>query len=203
MQKQHTTSVKNGKMQKNKTSRTSLASASNYHKLLLKALGGVTVQTILSSFFFLTSAQAASFVTTLETTDDGRVTLEFEANDSNKDGIISEGELSGEIGAKILSEGVVETMFLESNEYELFHFDISENELQWAFGYSYSSYELIQIDDYSIYLNIQSSSDDFLEERLWEREIVEERASTPEASLTLGFITLGGLMLGSKRKTKG
>ncbi|MGK7922664.1 MAG: PEP-CTERM sorting domain-containing protein [Trichodesmium sp.] len=33
--------------------------------------------------------------------------------------------------------------------------------------------------------------------------VVEVSASTPEPSLIFGFITLGGLMLGSKRKIKG
>ncbi|NES67273.1 MAG: PEP-CTERM sorting domain-containing protein [Okeania sp. SIO2D1] len=39
---------------------------------------------------------------------------------------------------------------------------------------------------------------------VWEEaaEAVEVSASTPEPNLILGFITLGGLMLGSKRKTK-
>ncbi len=44
------------------------------------------------------------------------------------------------------------------------------------------------------------------EHRLWAVVVeaeVGEMATTPEPSLIFGFITLGGLMLGSKRKTKG
>ena len=41
----------------------------------------------------------------------------------------------------------------------------------------------------------------YFEEQFEEQEV--DVASTPEPSLIFGFITLSGLMLGSKRKTKG
>ncbi|NES02349.1 MAG: hypothetical protein F6K22_05555 [Okeania sp. SIO2F4] len=68
--------------------------SSRFCKHFLKALGGATVSMLSLLSLCLTSAQAASFVTTFET-DKGDVTLEWSGSDSSGDGTIDFSELSG------------------------------------------------------------------------------------------------------------
>ncbi len=67
---------------------------------LLKALGSATVSTVSLLSLCLTSAQAASFVTTFETSQ-GDVTLEWSGSDSSGDGTIDGSELSGPVSVNL------------------------------------------------------------------------------------------------------
>ena len=69
--------------------RTNQSSFSRSLKHILKALGGATVSIGATFSLFLTSAQAASFVTTFTTTVVD-VTLEWSGKDENDDDLIDD-----------------------------------------------------------------------------------------------------------------
>ncbi|MEM1168504.1 MAG: PEP-CTERM sorting domain-containing protein [Cyanobacteria bacterium P01_H01_bin.35] len=189
-------------------------------KHFLSALGGATVSTL--SILSSTSAQAASFVTTFDTVN-GNVTLEWSGEDANNDGEINSRELSGSMTVEF--NGVrYELGSVADFETRNFSF-IGVNELPSS-QISFIEVGFSGGDVDSFYLEVDSSV------RLFQNQIVDTESgvelepifrarfnpdgsqttrlvggpttavTTPEPSLTLGFITLGGLMLGSKRKRK-
>ncbi len=199
----------------NKNFQNLKSKSSRFCKHFLKALGGATVSTLSLLSLCLTSAQAASFVTTFET-NQGDMTLEWSGSDSNVDGTIDLSELSGPVSVgwngNKLDLGSPESWWESSFSYDTSTKEIDLDTLEMGSEFTRITYDL------SFYKTGENSSRFFLEGDFGlfyimydgtrqETEEVEMSGgdrveSTPEPTLTLGLITLGGLMLGSKRKKK-
>ncbi|NES65121.1 MAG: PEP-CTERM sorting domain-containing protein [Okeania sp. SIO2D1] len=181
---------------------------------LLKALGGATVS--LGAYFslFLTSAQAASFVTTFETSV-GDVTLEWSGEDASLDGIIDGTELSGH--ARVGFNGHFYDLFNSQLNPSTFSYDLGSSVLEEysinlgnTSGYHlYRHWGALVLDNDPIVTTVLTA--EVLSQETTETAVMHSGdgggvvgvATTPEPTLTLGLIALGGLMLGSKRKSKG
>ncbi len=210
-----------------KTTFPTFSKSSRFFKHFLKALGGATVSTLSLLSLCITSAQAASFVTTFET-NDGNVTLEWSGEDANQDGTIDGTELSGSWtvrydGEKTLDLGDGENFSNTTFEYNIADARISIDRIFVGTNYSGLNFGtntvwntddfIVYVDDYSgigsrvfgkNYLGISTQTiDDATEADYPTPAQPAAAATTPEPALTLGLIALGGLMLGSKRKTKG
>ncbi len=200
--------------------RTNPSSFSRSLKHILKALGGATVSMGATFSLFLTSAQAASlsYVTTFET-DDGAVTLEWSGKDTNKNDLIEFGELSGDMvvgfGGATYDLGPVSTFYYRDFTFNkntsklVSDFDIgSEDKYNFWFsglsidsspGYEITLFDWSLLDGEIFELELLGQSTTTTTTEPWSGDPV---ASTPEPTLTLGLITLGGLMLGSRKKVK-
>ncbi|MDJ0517556.1 MAG: PEP-CTERM sorting domain-containing protein [Trichodesmium sp. MO_231.B1] len=196
-----------------KTTQTTSSKSSRFFKHFLKALGGATVSTLSLLSVCLTSAQAASFVTTFST-DGPDVTLFWSGSDSSGDGIIDFSELGGPIEFSVGTGVRYDLLAGEKLYNNMFEYNMISEEISQLYIYSGSSdgdtghvLALAPISPDRAYVVTTTGSH---QTETWdifkgqETETAETaRVATPEPSLTLGFITLGGLMLGSKRKTKG
>ncbi|NEQ74029.1 MAG: PEP-CTERM sorting domain-containing protein [Okeania sp. SIO2C9] len=142
------------------------------------------------------------------------------------DGIISYGELENWSFSltladgtdvqqrKIVEEGIViNTDNLLDPSFFEFEFDlISESFIEYGYGWA-DVLAPPEFLDFQVYKDIfipsaslqsgYSISGTFGSQVVVREETTPLSMSTPEPSLMLGFITLGGVMLGSKRKTKG
>nr|WP_293092271.1 hypothetical protein [Okeania sp. SIO2F4] len=197
-------------------------------KQILTALAGATVSLGATFSLLAQGAQAASFVTTFtDGTDSSKwVKLEWSGVDSQSEGEegfgwITEEELVGGIsiwdneGNRWESE--VEDLIQSS-----FLFDLSTGQLQLEEG------DFILYIDEDLEVGIQNYNGDMFKDGEWQwvdqvswnlgfglitldsydvatekmESAVATAVATPEPSLTLGFIALGGLMLGGTIKNR-
>ncbi len=175
-------------------------------------------------FHTSSSAQAASFVTKFET-NQGNVILEWSGEDEDGNSKISVNELSGPVTLSAWGDSYdlgspdswfSDAAFVYNTSSSLV--DVGFGEL--AVGTHTGGYRLYSSPEWQN--GWKSTADLNFGFPTWTREnlsVLKQKtavvggtgassggannASTPEPTLTLGLITLGGLMLGSKRKTKG
>ena len=209
------------KLQRTETNPTS-NSQPRFLRDILKAIGGATVATLSLLSLCLTSAQAASFVTTFSSDFD--LTLEWSGSDLNVDGTIDGSELSGPVSiidplfGNTFSLGSPSSWDFSSFSYDTAtnvigslkigtirrNFEFQNNNLNnnpnlYIFKNFKTPFDLIQSD---IDLTEVISSFQTVRTTDYEMDGGGEVEATPEPTLTLGLITLGGLMLGSRKKEK-
>ncbi len=200
------------------------ASARN---LLTSCLCALSSAVLASSFaLFAPAPEAAVAATLIDSDNDGMIDG---VNDLAVDGVLFDVEFvygsAAEVGgfkfyteasaanaanslmASILSVGA---FFVEDDQQDQQHFMLHFNYFNDD-GYGIGQKSITFFEEY-VGTDPEYSGSPWLwygEEKVYARfELVPDApptqpASTPEPSLILGFITLGGLMLGSKRKTKG
>ncbi len=167
------------------------------------------------------AAAATSFQTNFSLANDEFLTIDFSGSDKTQDGLISyeDNELeSWSISGKINDIEFSENIILGANnpysQWLGFTYDI-QNHLLMDFdtsqirsnSFSESVIVLKDADKSSTYdielLSSPRADTIHYWESIEDKAVVEvSTATTPEPSIMLGFITLGGVMLGSKRKTK-
>ncbi len=112
----------------NQTNQSSHSRSLRSLKHILKALCGATVFLGATFSLFLTSAQAASFVTTFDT-EVGDISLEWSGSDEDKNGFIEFSELFGSVGltagGKSIDFGLVSNFVGRSFEYNTISRQIS------------------------------------------------------------------------------
>ena len=129
--------------------------------------------------------------------------------------VYSDGfDFTNESAAFRMGGELLTVLFLNSLPYQVFEDDLTSH-LQFTSRELFIGYNATDAGISGFEINTQDytgiSTDD--NSILGHRRLIarfheqptapNQAASTPEPSLILGFITLGGLMLGSKRKTKG
>ena len=181
-------------------------------KHILAALSGATLALGATFSLFSSGVQAASFVTEFQT-DGSNVTLDWSGEDADDDGHIRIDEL---IDAEITWDGVT---------YDLYDSDLTFVDAKFDYDTEENLLKVVYIDKFKIvddkvyfinfsydiftyfsYLALQAGPEFYA----LKGQIVQETemtgggtlATTPEPTLTLGLITLGGLMLGSRKKEK-
>lgn len=179
----------------------------------------------------LNPVAAASFTTTFSFLgDDRELVFDWAGSDLNGDGVIafsgssigSDSELSAWSLRLVESDGsvVFEDVIVENSsvvdfdgfqrliDFEIrvfrdsFSFQKLNNDVQDVLPFN-SSFRLEFIGLFAPRANFQLFNETNLRVVDQTSTVPTTSVSTPEPSLILGFITLGGVMLGSKRKTKG